>query len=50
MAAKMRKPKSLRPTDRPMPVVSTAVAINVSGVCLERVVLQAIMDISAHSS
>ena len=26
MAAKKRKPKSLRPTDRPMPVVSTAVA------------------------
>ena len=25
MAAKKRKPKSLRPTDRPMPVVSTAV-------------------------
>ena len=26
MAAKKRKPKSLRPTDRPMPVVSTAFA------------------------
>jgi hypothetical protein len=26
MAAKKRKPKSPRPTDRPMPVVSTAVA------------------------